>query len=425
MNFSKFVAIRVSAFRNAFNSIFTDNENDYDGEQRNNHYHIPPPPLTHNPLHTHYTFSFIQLPHMNYTCTPFPPQTGTCSSRGSCIAPETCECSDPNWLARGDFSFSASSCDIYAPAVQGLWATEAAVNALSFLYALYYLFIKARASRKTKASVAFGLTVMSSNFSLFVTGALRASDVRNRFIGGDVVITCSFAFGVVAYFAAVAVFCFTFIDLLARQAKCNAELSREMFVKAKLLLPVGCGFGVLGGVMTLGMLQSNSYVRNQVLASFHYLLCATSLAVMGLYTVPKLTMPIIRDIKHSISENPAAAMSSTLTVVMEKLILFTGEIKNQSIQQIVVAILFSFFPFLTMVGSSYFIPMAWGAGASISMLAIHVCLPVPKPYTSSSTDKGKLVNSTYSSSASKQKSQIPIVATVSPSSMQEKESYTA
>lgn len=226
--------------------------------------------------------------------------------------------------------YGLPTCSTNVPAIQALWGILAGLHIICLVYASYFVYIKFQAPRRKKSSLSLGAIVIIMNVCLICTGILRVSDVQTRFIGYDVPTTVLFSIAGMAFYIAVSVFTYAFVDLTIRQARLKLDVSKTLYIRMKHGLPVVVVFGVVGCALPMCMLASKSRMTTHVLASFHHLLTGANMVIMGLIVVPRVTHPLIGDIKASMSSNPSSPASSMLTVVRGKLERFDKELKSQA-----------------------------------------------------------------------------------------------
>jgi len=312
---------------------------------------------------------------MSGECPPIlVPDTQNCSGRGVCLTATFCDCED-GWTGIGDFAFQSPTCNVNIKAIQALWGLLACLHWSAAVLAVLYLRIKAKQKTRPLGPILMGISILSTGVFVGTTAMIRATNPL-RTIGSDTVVTVLFAFGTSSFWIAVNLFIFAFIDLALRQAKMgrNAEVSQRLLFHMKISLPLLNSISIIACFLPIGMLRATDAGHVQQLASAHYLLSAGELVATGAWLGPQFINRVIKEISEVASHHPGK--SNKLEQIVKKLERFRTELRNQTITNVIFAVLFGFWPFLQIAGSSYFLPFAWTSGGGLCILGLYVNLPV-------------------------------------------------
>ena len=309
------------------------------------------------------------------------PETLNCSGRGICASATNCICED-GWTGVGDFAFRSASCAINIKAIQALWGLLACLQFVLAFASVVFLRIKSQQKSRPLSPILLGSFVLLFSTCLGATGMIRAVDPL-RTIGTDGAATALFCIGTSAFWTAVNIFIYAFIDLALRQSKMgrNDQLNNKLLYHMKISLPVSDVFSVVSCLVPFGMLNATNAGEVQQLATAHYVLSAAALFVAGIWLAPYFVGRVVSEISEIASHNPAK--SGKLQQIVAKLQRFQKELRNQTVTNVVLAVFFGFWPFLQISGSSYFLPFAWTSGAILGFLGLYVNLPVSDKKSSS------------------------------------------
>jgi len=351
---------------------------------------------------------------------PLPPDTQPCTGRGACVwgSPadnSTAECACPApYTGRGDFVGGSLACDIFAPAVQGLYAVLLAACACCLIWTTRYWLV--RVARLPKPVTGRGLFLATgmpvawcavvSQGSFVVVSAMRVADpYANVFaVGVEPAVTLAFAVGATAFWIGTSLFLHEFLLLnvkqsLVRSAEARSRVERlfavlrRVFPAVAVVTVTGC-FAV--PLAMLGVPDTDPWARFG-LAAAHYWSCALTISLYGFVLVPRLVNPIIADI-HVVLESSAASPRSpqspdvqpapagnssphpapvghdALRQVAADLAFFVNDLHRQSVVNVVFAALFGFWPFLQR-NSSVWLPIAWMSGAIVTFNCTRALMP--------------------------------------------------
>jgi len=289
---------------------------------------------------------------------PAVPSDPSCSGRGVCVGPNTCDCGalSPGWTGVGDMVFGSPSCSVFVPAVQALWAMTLCV-ALVLLPLPTWCFYRRLKFRKQWLDVTSDLYFHGlRSGQLMCTAAmslLRATRPMDS-IGNDIAVTVLF---VLNHFALILTTRLGIIKVLRVTAAIVADsslkprISNFLFVLNFLIIPY-----ILTQAIPLTMLSLADYAAHYWLTTAFYLSLAMSILAIALPSISIAITPTIHSLRVS---------NLALQHIAAKFEAFSSRSKGTIATQLILGCLIGFVPVLNRAGPSYFIPIQ----ASIFLLS--------------------------------------------------------
>jgi hypothetical protein len=304
------------------------------------------------------------------------PETLLCSGRGVCII-NACQC-EAGWEGLGDFSFGRA-CSINVAAVTGLWATTAVAELLLFLFALHYLINKRKQFKRISSSALWvGICTVLHSALFGACAILRASHVDTLAIGSNAVLTVLFSLGTASFWVSGHLTVYTFVVFQSKQAT-KGFLKREFALlvhRLRVFIPISASLAVVACMFPLGMLNATDESQVFSFGAAHYLILAVLIFNCACVYIPILLRPLEKDIRLAISANTSATAVSSYSQILQKLIQFRMDLRNQAVGNVITALLFGAWPFLQNRASSYWLPLAWVSAAFVAGKDLYVLMPV-------------------------------------------------
>jgi hypothetical protein len=329
----------------------------------------------------------------------FPLDALECSGRGACVAAATCQCLDPRWSGVGDFVYGAPSCNMYLPAVVGLWALLAASHLLELVFVsgpfLVAKWQKVRTSSElmclsTKSAHCWmllqGVCIVLSNLTFAAAGVIRATLPLAQTVGNDALVTVLFSFACFFFFSACAItlMIFCIVNELQTAVK-ETGMLLGLFYKVKYALMVGiwlvAAVGSFAPSFLLGsasMSAANMYAMGVV----HYLFVTQLVFICGVVLVPFLLGDLIADVRQALSRQQHVPIPGNINQVLFRLEVFRRLTVSLCLFNSVVGTVIGVWPCLQAL-SSYSTPIFFTSGTAFLYVAMLVGKPVKKSPMSS------------------------------------------
>jgi len=300
------------------------------------------------------------------------PQTQNCSGRGVCLSATTCLCPE-GWTGQGDFAFDSPNCDINLSAIRGLWAMLAVSHLFTILWIIFYFKKKYGQRSRPVAPIVLGVLFLCSSTCLMITGLIRSIQPL-RTIGSDVTVTVFFCLGTAVFWTGCTVFINIFLELALKQSRIGGSNNNVaiMFARLRGFFPLSICLEWIACLILFGMLNAQSEGAFYGYAATHYLFSAFVMNFCYVYCRVYIG-GLSKELQANIKANPGK--SAILKIIVWKLDRCLLELRNQGAVNIIFALFFGIWPFLQVVGSSYFLPFAWMSAAAVTVLLTFVNLP--------------------------------------------------
>jgi hypothetical protein len=275
-------------------------------------------------------------------CEALAPGT-VCSSNGYC-SNETCICTAIGYSSLGDFRFqSGLDCDVYLPAIEGLWACVlifATFCIFSSCWHLVFLVRKKGWRLGSKQNVFIVQASFATVCPLWVALAgWRLSDVENSTVGTDVGLTYFFILASAGFVVLAAVLLYEFY--VTHSVALVDKEQRKM--KAKRVL---CVMYLISTVFTLLLLwglyrpeDGDTYLQ------VRFLLEAVSNFVYSAGSVIAFT-PLIQAIDTALISSISLHNQDDLRQLRGNLVRIRKEVASQTFLGGVIKVVFAFWPYL-------------------------------------------------------------------------------
>lgn len=154
-------------------------------------------------------------------------------------------CPDREWVSMGDLRYNVPTCNISRTALIVLWSVVIAMTATEIYIALRAIrrnYLKHGAKvviMNAHGAHKFLLLAAGASLALTVLAGMKLSDVERFSVGNEVGITVIFLVTSAVFFAALASFLITFLDLSLSQARfANSDFTTKLQTRMRALVPV-------------------------------------------------------------------------------------------------------------------------------------------------------------------------------------------
>ena len=142
-------------------------------------------------------------------------------------------------------------------------------------------------------------------------------------------------------------------------------------------------------MLTLSPTPSNRWTMF-AFACIHFVGCAAALCLLGLFIVPSLIGPLVKEMKDALAVGPSgnvnySSSAEQIKIVVKKFEFLLAELRRQSFLNILLALMFGTWPYLQQM-SSYFLPLAWMFCLPMMIMALYSNVPVRGTKSSPSSD---------------------------------------
>lgn len=291
-------------------------------------------------------------------------------------------------IGAGDFVFGSPSCEINLLYVKIMWSLNAVSNAFVLLVLVFavnaILLPNLRNPNKMKRSTLirkcfFFATLFVYAVSIIIVGIFRASNPRTTAIGTHPVTTIFFALGSGAFWAASLQFIYSFMMFSKSQTRFQDEDYSSNEKRLLVMMGIMAVFVILSQAVVVAMLGVTNSTQMYALGCVHYILISCIELACGLLMVPAYLGPLIKSLAESVDsthvQNHNSTQRSKVQAVLDKIVRFRKELRNNALLHVPLAAAIGFWPFLQ-AQSSYWLPIAYFSSALLVLLALYIENPV-------------------------------------------------
>ena len=279
-------------------------------------------------------------------CQAFPP-TGVCSANGFCSnVTNSCICTKPGFSSIGDFRFKPGvDCDIYLPAIEGLWITSAIFGMTAFICSLAQI---SRAVMKkgfevfrTNTIVKIHTLIMTMEFFWFVIAVWRVSDLEHTAIGMYPPITffMLFSWCLSSIVALSLIFQFYTVHLAIIRAQDQHTNHKRMMFRRVIFMVFLC-FTIPPIMGVYGLYYPDQF---NIALQVHYIFEFADNVLFALLALFAFT-PLLKALDESIQSYHDKA--TNLKSVRKRISVVRRELGNQPFTGGVLHLIFAFWPYL-------------------------------------------------------------------------------